>query len=201
MSAARTGRGGVRRTAAGTALGIALALGTTGASALTLAGVDVEPTLEAAGAPLELAGAGIRTKFFVKLYVASLYVAPGTDKTDAAAIVDADAPMAITLDVVSDRVTREKMIEALREGFSASTGGDTAPVQDGIDRMLGAMDAPIEDGSSYTLAYEPGVGTRMLREGEELLVVEGVAFKRALFGIWLSDAPAQDSLKKAMTSG
>ena len=191
----------VRRLAATALVVGALALGSGGARAATVGGVEVEPALEVAGAPLELAGAGVRTRFLIKLYVAALYLPGGMDAGDATGVTFADEPMAITLDIVSDRVTRERMVEALREGFAASTGGDTAPVQDGIDAMLGAMDAPIEAGSSYTLAYEPGVGTRLLRGAEEALVVEGVAFKRALFGIWLSDDPVQASLKADMTGG
>ena len=192
---------GARRALAGAALGAALALAAGGAGAATVAGVEVEPSIEVAGTPLELAGAGIRTRFFVKLYVAALYLPAGTDAADTTGVILADEPMAITLDIVSDRVTREKMVEALEEGFAASTGGDTAPVQDGIDAMLGAMDAPIEAGSSYTLAWEPGVGTRMFRGDDEAVTIEGIAFKRALFGIWLSDAPVQASLKADMTGG
>ena len=186
-------------------LGAALALGAAAlpgaARAVEVGGVEVEPTLEVAGTPLTLAGAGTRTRFFIKLYVASLYLPEGMDPSDTTGVILADAPMAITLDITSDKVTRERMIEALEEGFAASTGGDTARVQDGIDAMLGAMDQPIVDGSTYTLAYEPGTGTRMLRDGEEALVVEGAPFKRALFGIWLSDDPVQASLKKDMTGG
>ena len=192
---------GARRAIAGAALGAALALAAGGARAASVAGVEVEPSIEVAGTPLELAGAGVRTRFFVKLYVAALYLPAGTDAADATGVILADEPMAITLDIVSDRVTREKMVEALEDGFAASTGGDTAPVQGGIDAMLGAMDAPIEAGASYTLAWEPGVGTRMLRGEEEAATIEGLAFKRALFGIWLSDAPVQASLKKDMTGG
>ena len=191
----------------GAALGAALALGVASASlappaaAVEVDGVEVEPTLEVAGAPLSLAGAGTRTRFFIELYVAALYLPEGMDPSDATGVILADEPMAITLDIVSDRVTRERMVEALEEGFAASTGGDLAPVQDGIDAMLGAMDAPIVAGSAYRLAYEPGVGTRVSRDGEEILTVEGEPFKRALFGIWLSDDPVQASLKKAMTGG
>ena len=187
--------------------GVALALGVASASlvptarAVEVDGVEVEPTQEVGGTPLTLAGAGTRTRFFIELYVAALYLPEGMDPSDATGTILADAPMAITLDIVSDRVTRERMVEALEDGFEASTGGDTARVQGGIDAMLGAMDAPIVAGSAYTLAYEPGVGTRVSRDGEEILTVEGEPFKRALFGIWLSDDPVQASLKKAMTGG
>jgi len=49
-----------------------------------------------------------------------------------------------------------------------------------------------------TLAYEPGVGTHLMNGDESVSVIPGLEFKQALFGIWLSDKPAQASLKKKM---
>lgn len=188
--------------AALTAAVVVAALAASTAHAARVGGVEIEPALDVDGTALELAGAGIRKKFFIKLYVASLYLPSGMAANDAAAVVAADAPMAITLDVISDKVTRDRMVEALEEGFQASTGGDTAPVQGGIDAMLAAMrGGTVGDGESFTLAYEPASGTHLSRAGEEAALIEGLPFKRALFGIWLSDAPVQGSLKKAMTGG
>jgi hypothetical protein len=44
----------------------------------------------------------------------------------------------------------------------------------------------------------PGKGVEVYINGEYASVTEGLAFKKALFGIYLSDKPAQKSLKKAM---
>ena len=38
----------------------------------------------------------------------------------------------------------------------------------------------------------------VIRNGEVKVVVPGLAFKKALFGIWLSDDPVQDDLKEGM---
>ena len=126
----------------------------------------------------------------------SLYLASPTN--DAASVIDADEAMAIRLDILSDLLTRKKLVEALDEGFDKSTGGNTQAIQPQIDQMLSFMQDKIEPGSRYTLAYEPGVGTHIQRNGENLTTIEGLAFKQALFGIWLSDKPAQKSLKAAM---
>ena len=104
----------------------------------------------------------------------------------------------IRLAIRSDLVTREKMVEALEEGFEKSTGGDTASVREGIDALLAAMPESVGEGERYDLIYQPGTGTTLAREGEQLATMEGLAFKAALFGIWLSDDPVQADLKAAM---
>jgi len=175
---------------------VSLALFSGSIMAEKVAGVELAPTMMVGEQELAFNGAGIRKKLFIKLYVGSLYA--GQSSSDAAALVAADKPMAIRINVLSDLLTRDKMVKALNEGFEQSTGGDTAPVQEGIDQLMGLMQDKIRPGNSMTLAYEPGVGTHVMRNGEALSVVPGLPFKQALFGIWLSDSPAQDSLKKAM---
>lgn len=166
------------------------------ALAVKVAGVELAPTITVGEQELTYNGAGIRKKLFIKLYVGSLYAAQNSN--DAAALVSADEAMAIRINVISDFLTRSKMVKALNEGFAKSTGGDTAPVQAGIDQLMELMKDKIKTGNSLTLAYEPGAGTHVMRDGEALSVIPGLAFKQALFGIWLSDSPAQASLKKAM---
>ena len=166
------------------------------AQAAKVAGVSLDDTLAIGEQSTIYNGAGVRKKLFIKLYVGSLYLASPT--ADAASIIDADEAMAIRLDILSDLLTRKKLVKALDEGFEKSTGGNTQAIQPQIDKMLSFMQDKISPGSRYTLAYEPGVGTHISRNGEELTVIEGLAFKQALFGIWLSGQPAQKSLKSAM---
>ena len=166
------------------------------AHAAKRAGVELADTLSIADSELSLNGSGIRKKLFIKLYVGSLYLAEAS--SDAAAIIDADEPMAIRLNIISDLLTRKKMIKALKQGFRSATGGDTSAIQPQIDQMLAGMQEKIGAGDVYTLAYEPDIGTKLMRNGEEQLIIEGLPFKQALFGIWLSDKPAQASLKTGL---
>jgi len=167
--------------------------------AVELAGVEVEDRLDADGTELLLNGAGLRSRFMIKLYVAGLYTAQGGGSAET--IVADDAPMAITLDIVSDRVTRDKMIEALDDGFAASTGGDTAALADGMAQLQETMGGELAAGSSMMFAYAPQGGTTVWRDGEPVGVIEGLAFKQALFGIWLSEKPVARKLKAGMLGG
>ncbi len=167
------------------------------ATAKKVGKATVPDSMTVAGTELPLRGAGLRTRAVFKLYAAALYT---TETGDAAAVVSADAPMAIHLHILSKLVSNDKMIDALNDGFNNATGGDTSSIQAEIDQMIAAMDEPLKPGVGYTLSYEPGVGTTLSRDGEAAAVIEGLAFKQALFGIWLGDKPAQAKLKTAMLS-
>lgn len=165
------------------------------AKAIEVAGVTLDESITVGEQSIPLRGAGIRKKLFIKLYVGSLY----TNETGSAAdVIASDAPMAIQLNLISNLLTREKMVDALMEGFDKSTGGKLAPIQDSIDQLIGVLPEKFAYGTSMALVHEPGVGTHLMEGDTSISVIQGLAFKQALFGIWLSDSPAQASLKKAM---
>ena len=175
---------------------VSIAFITSPAYAKKLRGIELAETANIGGNDLVLNGAGVRTKLVIKLYVGSLYTT--SKSNDADAILAADEPMAIRLNIISDLLTKKKMVKSLKTGFKKSTGGDTAAIQPQIDQMLGLMQGKIGTKDQYTLNYKPGSGTHVSKNGEEVGVVEGLEFKKALFGIWLSGSPAQASLKAGM---
>ena len=166
------------------------------ASALEVEGVDVPDTYSAMGTELKLNGAGTRSKWFMDLYVGGLYV-PSTIN-DGQAIINADEPQAITLHIISGMITSDKMKSATMEGFENSTGGDLAAIRSEVDAFLDVFSEEIKDGDVFDLVYLPGEGTRVLKNGEARATIGDLAFKKALFGIWLSDQPAQEDLKEKM---
>lgn len=168
----------------------------TPASALTVEGVDVPDTYSAMDTELKLNGAGTRSKWFMDLYVGGLYV-PET-VNDGQAIINADEPQAITLHIISGMITSERMTEATLEGFKASTAGDMAAIQNDVDQFLRVFQEEIKEGDVFDLVYLPGAGVKVLKNGKHKDTLGDLAFKKALFGIWLSDKPAQQDLKEKM---
>jgi len=165
-------------------------------SAADVAGVSMPDSLQAGEDSLLLNGAGVRTKFFMDLYVGGLYVKD--QGMEAGEIVAADAPMAIRLHIISGLITSDKMEKTTREGFENATGGNTTPIQDEIDTFIAVFNEKIEKGDAYDLIYVPGKGVETYKNGTFASVTKGLEFKKALFGIWLGDKPAQKSLKKEM---
>lgn len=163
---------------------------------MEIGGANLPDALTAGNRELVLNGAGLRKKFFVKVYAGGLYLIEKSG--DAAAIVRADEPMAIRMHFIYDGVEPKKLIDAWNEGFAAATGGNTAPIQTGIDKFNGFFTEVAKEGDVYDIIYTPDAGVRLYR-GERLQgVIPGLEFKRALFGIWLGDEPADDGLKEGM---
>lgn len=146
---------------------------------------------------LILNGAGIREKFWIDLYAAGLYV--DEKSTDAKNVLSKNEPMAIKLHIVSKLISSEKLIDAVKEGFDKSTNGNTEAIQPQIDKMLGFFSDEISKDDVFDLVYFPSEGAVVAyKNGEERGAVKGEEFRKALFGIWLSDKAADGKLRKSL---
>lgn len=163
----------------------------------TIEGVKVDGTLKLDDKTLQLNGAGLREKVFIDLYVGGLYT---TSKTsDASKIIYGDEHMAITLQIVSSLVTQEKMIEAVQEGFeNSATSKERKALKSQIDSFIAMFSSPIVEGNKFQLAYIPGTGTVISKDGKTLGTIPGYEFKKVLFSIWLGSNPADKNLKKGL---
>ena len=180
------------------ALVLAVLLVTALGNAEEIGGINMPETLKAGQTTLVLNGAGVREKFFMDLYVGGLYLKE--KGADPRAIIEADEPMAIRLHIISSMITSKKMEKATREGFEKATGGNIGPIQVQIEEFISVFKEEIKEGDIYDLIYVPGKGVEVSKNNESRSMIKGLPFKKAMFGIWLSDKPAQKSLKKAMLS-
>ncbi|MCB7479941.1 chalcone isomerase family protein [Christiangramia sediminis] len=148
------------------------------------------------GQSLTLNGAGVREKLWIDLYAGGLYLAKKT--SDAAEVVSSNEPMSIKLHIVSKLITSDKMIEAVNEGFENATGGNTKPLASEIKKFKSFFMEEIKKNDVFDIVYLPETGVTAYKNDKELGTIEGMAFKKALFGIWFSNRPADDDLKEAM---
>jgi len=169
---------------------------TSSAFAAEVGGINMPNTLKAGGTDLVLNGAGIRTKFFLKVYVTGLYLKQKNN--DARNILNADEPMAVRLHITSGLVDSEKMESAVREGFEKSTNGNIAPIKNKIEGFINIFRSKINKNDVYEFFYLPDKGVEVYKNGVLSAVIKGLEFKKDLFGIWLGDKPAQADLKEIM---
>lgn len=162
----------------------------------TVSGVKVEESITVDGKKLVLNGAGIREKWWIDLYVGSLYLPKKS--SNGTEIINSTDVAAIKLDVVSGMISSEKMMGALDEGFVKSTGNKVQPIQDKINKFKTFFKDKFNKGDYFIIANEPGDGIVVYKNGVKKGSVDGQDFKKALFGIWLSNNPADADLKKAM---
>jgi len=160
---------------------------------------EIPKSFEYQGASLTLNGTGTRVVFFMKVYNGSLYLE--SKSSDAKKIVNSNDPMAIRIDVTSTMVTADAMTKALNEGLEKSTGNNTAPISAEINQLSSSFDSGVTSGDYYEFIYLPEIGTHVLKNHEFVDSIPGLKFKKAFFGIFLSDNPIQKNLKKAMLEG
>jgi len=164
-------------------------------SAKEISGVDVAEQIAIESTQLQLNGAGVRSKFFIDLYVGSLYLPSTTN--DITTILDAPTS-AVRLNITSGMITSDKMRDAINDGFKDATDGNTAEIKTEIDAFMALFSDEIKEGDQFTLATDKALGVTAYKNGEAQATIGGEAFRQALLKIWLGDSPAQSSLKKAM---
>ena len=161
---------------------------------LTLKGVELEDSLQVKDQTLVLNGAGVRSKYFMNVYVAGLYLPEKTH--DADAIMTAKEPQSIHLHIISSHITRSRLIETIEEGIELSAGEDFPRYKPMLKELWDALTFEVEVGDTFVFTYLPGEGTHFYRNGEVLRVQKDFNFKQVLFGIWLGPEPVQESVKE-----
>ena len=184
------------KTLKATVLSAMLLVGSMSFAQQEIGGVTLPASFQAGNAKVILNGGGLREKMWIDLYVGGLYLKAKTSNSQT--IIDANEEMAIKLQIVSGLITSEKMIEATKEGFEKSTGGNMSSMQGQIDKFIEAFKEPIVEGDVYDIIYVPSQGVEVYKAGKLKQRIPGLAFKKALFGIWLGADPADEDLKEGM---
>ncbi|EFF74146.1 chalcone isomerase family protein [Achromobacter piechaudii] len=188
---------GGRSTALSLMLVAALAGAPVFAADREVAGTRVPEQLSEGGHALVLNGAGLRTKFVVKVYVAALYV---THKShDAATLVNSTEPSRLRLQLLRD-VDSKSLDEALQDGLRDNTpkselAAMKAPT-DQLTRLMAAI-GTAKEGDVIDLYFDAG-GVTGTHNGVQRGRIDNPDFARALLRVWLGDKPAQASLKNAL---
>ena len=165
----------------------------------TISASDVPQTIEFEGSNLILNGQGTRVVFFMKVYEGSLYLE--NKNSDADEIINSNTSMALRIDVTSEMVTADAMKKALSEGLIKSTNNNISHISDEIEQLSSSFNSAVASGDFYEFIFVPKIGTHVLKNNELVELIPGFDFKKAFFGIFLSNNPIQKNLKKAMLGG
>lgn len=167
------------------------------ASAQTEIGDATLPNTETFGEyELVLNGVGMREKFWMDMYAGALYLPQKSNKVEA--IFKNGEALAVKLHIVSKLISSKRMSDAVNDGFEKSTGGNTAPLKEKIEEFKHFFSEEIHDNDVFDITYQPNIGVVVYKNGKQLGIIEGQDFKNAVFGIWLSENPADEDLKNAM---
>lgn len=158
-------------------------------------GVTVPRKIEFQGKSLQLNGAGGRSKMWLEVYVQALYLSQLTQ--DPQFIIDSDTEMAVRIEITSSMVSSNKLTKAMNTGFEKSAGANLEQLRPRIEQLKSYLSDAITEKDVFILAYNPLDQNVYVSKNEVLKgKIPGFDFKKALFGIWLSDKPVDETLKK-----
>jgi hypothetical protein len=166
-------------------------------TAMEIGGVNLaDEVVQSDGTSLKLNGAGIRSKFFFKIYVGALYLqAPSSDSGE---VINSDAGKQVYMHFLYDEVDKEDLVEAWNDGFeangSAAQLAELAPQIESFNTMFDS----VKSGDVIVLDYQPNSGTSVTIRGKQIGRVAGKPFNDLLLSIWLGPEPVTDDLRDEM---
>ena len=164
--------------------------------AAEVSGIEIPDQVRLDNQTLILNGAGVRRKFFFRIYVGALYLPRAT--SDAEQAITMAGPKRLLMHFIYDELTREQIVEAWNEGFEANlTADQRQALRDGITRFNELFTA-VAAGDRLYIDYLPGEGTRVMRNGVTRGIVEGETLAQAVLRIFLGEDPADSRLKRGM---
>lgn len=160
-------------------------------------GVEIPRTLEFKGNTLSLNGVGQRSKFFTELYVQALYLTRYSQ--DAKQILDSDTEMAISLHITSGLISSKKLSKALAKGMEKSVGEagllKFSKELKELEYLLSTEET--KAGDIFELTFNPQDESLWITKNTAFKgKIKGLEFKKAFYGIWLSDNPVDKTLKE-----
>jgi len=162
---------------------------------LEVNGVTVPRKVEIQSKTMQLNGAGGRSKMWLEVYVQALYLSQLSQ--DPKFIIDSDTEMAIRIEITSSMVSSNKLTKAMNAGFEKSAGSNLEELRPRIEQFKTLLSDPITEKDVFLLWYNPFDQTvNVIKNDVVKGKVPGFDFKKALFGIWLSDKPVDETLKK-----
>lgn len=169
------------------------------AAAVDVSGFKFDDTAKVAGKDLKLNGAGMRTKFVVKVYAAGLYLPE--KKSNTAEILKEEGPRRVTLQIARD-ISSDTFGKAFMDGLNENI--DKTEKQRIVAQIskMGELFASVENlkkGDVLHLDWIPGSGTQAELNGQKLGgPIPDINFYNAILRIWLGDKPVDRSLKPAL---
>lgn len=168
--------------------------------AAEVAGVKLADQVQVEGKDLVLNGAGVRSKFFVKVYVGALYV--GQKATAPAAIYDAAGPRRMVMRMMREMDAESlgsALDEGLRNNLTPAEQLEMKPQAEQLGTLMKGI-GKVKEGDVIAIDFT-AEGVSVGLNGQGRGKVAGPAFGKALLRVWIGDSPADASLKTALLGG
>lgn len=173
-------------------------MGSSAMAATEIKGVKLSDSYQLSGQALQLNGAGVRSKFFVSVYVAGLYL-PRKEQS-ATNVLGGTGPKSVQI-VMLREVSGTDFAESTLNGFKANhSAEELARFQPKLNELLALMRTfgEVKKGTSINIDLLPS-GVRIAMNGQPKGdVAADEAFCAAVLRNWLGSNPVDGDLKKSL---
>jgi Chalcone isomerase-like len=159
----------------------------------------IPQTVQFASKEIKLNGVGNRTKLWFDVYTQALYLT--NPSSDANEIINSNSTMGMIFHMVSPLVTAKKFNKNLNASLR-KTVGDSKWMSfkselDLLEEFVSKGD--IVKGDIFNIIYnDTDASIWIIKNGILQGKIPGFEFKKAFFGIWLSDKPVNENLKNEL---
>lgn len=160
----------------------------------------VTETREVAGkqVDLRLTGVALREKAWINVYVIASYVDATAEPKSARELAQADVPKVLVL-VMERDVDGDDMAEAFHDAILLNYS--ESKFKEELKRFNDFfLNREAKEGKKITFTHLPGKGVECAVEGNGKLVIENVAFARAIWELYLGTKNIGDDIKEGLTS-
>lgn len=161
---------------------------------ITVAGVNYPRTFKTENTTLLLNGAGIRSKWFIDLYTAGVYILKKS--TAANEIINCDCVQAFRIVITSSLVTTDKFNAAIDEALNKSMNNNTSSITKEITQLKTALGTDLKANDEFLLVYHPKEGLKVYKNKEYRDTIKGLNFKKETMKIWLGENCINSDLKE-----
>jgi hypothetical protein len=164
------------------------------AFALDVAGVNVSPTVVVRQKTLSLNGAGIRKKFFFKIYVGSLYTERKV--TSTAQLLADPGEKLVRMNFVYKKVDKGDIVKTFAEGLENNSPAVAQSAE--AKAFLSWFTSDFVAGDTVDISLAPDGTVSASQNGKALGTVRSPALAQGVLLIWFGEKPADADLKQGM---
>ena len=129
---------------------------------------------------VQLIGAGVRSKWFFKVYALGAYTTSRV--CDRKKIIMSDEPKSLVLFMLRD-VNAEQMASSINESLTKEIP-DNSPLKEKRNAFTGLFKEKLLKGTKIVFDYLPGKGISVSQNGKNLGNIEGADFMQAFYKMY-----------------
>ena len=165
-----------------------------GASAATVHGITVEPTVKVGNELLQLNGSGLRKKFFFKIYLGSFYATQKVSSPEE--VLQASGGKLIRMNFIYSRVQRLDVLGAFAEGFHNNSPGFDNSAEE--KTFLSWFRDDFVEGDVVDLAIDREGTVTAYQNFKPLGSLHSPELAKGILLIYFGKIPADENLKQGM---